>query len=758
MIQGERENPLNETEDLYRFVVGFSNDGFALSDQGRIISVNQRFLDIFGYQDQDQVLDHSIDDFVHPDDRARIFAIHQRRESGEEVPARYEFLGVRRDGGAVDIEVSSRAASYRGKRLSIAYLRDISDRKESERRNDENKERYQALFNHMSNGVSILGAVDHGEDFVFLDFNQAGERIENIARKELVGRRVTEVFPGIRKFGLLEVFKKVWQTGRPMHHPISMYKDNRISGWRENYVYKLPTGEIVAIYSDETEKKIAHEALKKSESEKRAILEGISSGIQLIDGDHKILWLNRASTDLINKPLDELIGKDCYQVMRGLDEPCEDCPMERVVRSGESEQLTRYRDDGRILHQRFEPVLNDSSRVMGVIKISNDITEKNSLETQLRQAQKMKAIGTLAGGIAHDFNNILYAMVGFTELSMGQVDKDSKLHDFLLEVLKAGDRARDLIDQILTFSRKNDFELKPVQIDIMIKETIKLLKASLPSTIRITQNIGSKSRVMCDATQIHQILLNLCTNAGHAMRESGGVLDIKLTDLTLDREWFQRYPELTPGPYLSLSISDTGPGISPEHMEHIFEPFYTTKSQGEGTGLGLSVVHGIVKSLGGGIHAQSKPGKGVAMEVLLPVVDMPAEAASKTEMAYKTGSERILIIDDESAILTVEDRTLTSLGYDVTGTSDTREALGMFQSNPEAFDLIITDMTMPGMTGDKLACEIRKIREDIPIILCTGYNAEVKKEHAASVGINSIISKPIKKAEMSEAVREVLDR
>jgi len=383
--------------------------------------------------------------------------------------------------------------------------------------------------------------------------------------------------------------------------------------------------------------------------------------------------------------------------------------------------------------------------------------EKKNLEFQLHHAQKMESIGTLAGGIAHDFNNILSSVIGYTELALEDAKRGILQHENLQEVLLAGNRAKDLVKQILTFSRQVDQEKKPVQVKHVVKEALKLLRASIPSSVKIEQSVSSNSLVMGDSTQIHQVLMNLCTNAAYAMKDDGGVLTVSLSDAELDSEFVSNHPNLKTGPYINLTVLDTGHGMSLEVMEKIFDPFFTTKEKGEGTGMGLSVVHGIVLSHGGDICVYSEQGKGSTFEVYLPVIKSRLRTEERVDRPIPTGNERILFIDDEPAIMKMGKQTLESLGYNVTTYNSSLDALELFKEEGHRFDLVITDMTMPHMTGEKLAEELMQIRRDIPVILCTGFSSKIDEKKALAIGIRAFISKPFLKREIAKAIRKVLD-
>ncbi len=387
-----------------------------------------------------------------------------------------------------------------------------------------------------------------------------------------------------------------------------------------------------------------------------------------------------------------------------------------------------------------------------------DITERKKMEAQYRQSQKMEAIGTLAGGIAHDFNNILAAIMGYTELSIEDSARGISVQHNLDQILKSAIRARDLVRQILAFSRKDMEARAPLQVSPLIKEAIKLLRATLPATIDIRETISRQSGLInANPTQIHQVLMNLCTNAAHAMSENGGVLEIGLSSVFLAERQAADYHDLPEGAYVKVTVSDTGTGIDPHFIDRIFEPFFTTKEFGKGTGMGLAVAHGIVKSCGGDIWVRSNPGKGTTFDVLLPELTDAALEAAPEPPPLLTGTERILLVDDEKMLLDVGQSMLKSLGYQPTVMLSSKSALEWFQKDPDCFDLVITDMTMPHMTGDKLAEKLMHIRPGIPVIMATGYNEKISEEIVRALGIKALIMKPFNRREISQTIRSVLD-
>ena len=467
---------------------------------------------------------------------------------------------------------------------------------------------------------------------------------------------------------------------------------------------------------------------------------------------------------------EELVGSSA-RVFYPTDEDFELVGREKYLQiqaRGTGSVETRWqRKDGGIIDVLLSSTpLDPSDWSRGVTFTALDITaskqaeqERVRLENRLRQAQKMEAIGTLAGGIAHDFNNILAAIIGFTELAKIGAQGNGEATANLTEVLKASFRARDLVRQILTFSRQTETEFGPIQIQLIVKEALKLLRASLPSTIQVRQDLASKGLVLGDSTQIHQVVMNLCTNAYQAMRERGGVLEVSLSETRIGASPPPDLKVLPPGPCLRLRVRDSGPGIDPTIIHRIFDPYFSTKEKGKGTGLGLAVVHGIVKSHHGAIQVSSRLGEGATFDVYFPMAQAAAAAAGAApEEAMVGGRERILFVDDEPSIEFLGKQMLGSLGYEVTTCGTAIAALELFRSDPSGFDLVITDMTMPLMTGDRMALEMMSLRPDLPVIICTGFNELLSKERVQEIGIRALLMKPFLKNEAATVIRHVLDQ
>lgn len=513
-----------------------------------------------------------------------------------------------------------------------------------------------------------------------------------------------------------------------------------------------------------TERKKAEIEIKRAKQKAERYLN--LAGVMFIglDTDENINVANRKACQILEVQQKDILGQKWFdnfipqntrpevrsvfrQIIDGTIEPVKYYENLIITKTGKEKQIAWHNT---ILK-------DDDGNIIGILGSGEDITEKKQLQFKLQQSQKMESIGNLAGGIAHDFNNILSSIIGFTELTLDEIEKGSFAEDNLQEVYSAGKRAKDLVKQILTFARQSGDEIKPIQTNLIAKEVIQFVRSSIPTTIEIKQKIESNSLILGNATQLHQIFMNLCTNAAHAMEDEGGILEMVVREISVDRLINWKNPELKPGPYIEIVVSDTGSGIEPGTIEKIFEPYFTTKKPGEGTGMGLALVHGIVESYGGKIQVKSILGKGTTFTLYLPITKKRDEKSLYEIESLPSGTENILFVDDEISITKMGSRTLGQLGYCVTAKTSSEEALKLFRSNPKNFDLLITDMTMPNMTGDKLAIELMKIRSDIPVILCTGYSKKMSEETASKIGIKALAYKPIVKADLAKTVRKVLD-
>lgn len=470
-----------------------------------------------------------------------------------------------------------------------------------------------------------------------------------------------------------------------------------------------------------------------------------------------ILMITAIKTDPKDLVMGLESGADAY-LAKPIDESVLIAQVNTALRVKKAEDQLRNQKDllEEMVLARTAELTKTNERLEKEIKEHHEAQkEKNRVEAQLLQSQKMEAIGTLAGGIAHDFNNILSSIIGYSDLAKMRVLQGDDIISDLDQIRKSGDRAKALVQQIVTVGRKQEQEQRPIQIGYIVKEALGLLRAALPSTIEIREVIPNNTGIVhADPTQMHQVVMNLCTNAGQAMNKKGGTLVVELENVSITE------PEmnLKPGPYLRLTVKDTGDGMTPEVTERIFEPYFTTKEKGEGTGLGLSVVHGIVVTHGGAITAESKPGEGSTFHVYFPRTEQTEEIAeTKKQEPLPTGSERILFVDDELVLQDMVSQMLEKLGYEVVTENGSVEALELFRKGPDRFDLVITDMTMPKMTGIELAGELLNIRPNIPIILCSGSIDQALKGKAAAAGIREFMEKPLSMGSIAQTVRKALN-
>lgn len=519
-------------------------------------------------------------------------------------------------------------------------------------------------------------------------------------------------------------------------------------------------GKVAELEKSGSQLKQAEEALRESEERYRIAIEHSNDGVAIVKGDQHV-YVNRQFLNMFGyeRP-EEVLGMTRFFTVHPDDR-------ERVAALNLGRQRgepvpARYefkgiRKDGSILYVEVSATRIVYQGAPATLAYLRDVSERKQHEEERRQSQKMQAIGTLAGGIAHDFNNILAAIIGFSERALNSIDEKSPARRYVDLVRKSGIRGRDLVSQILTFSRKTAENLKPLSLTPIIEETCRMLRAMLPAAIRIETHLESESdEIYGDASQIQQVLMNLSTNAAHAMRNDGGIIGITLSNTSLDRDNPVLQSDMQPGRYVVLSVRDTGTGMDEDVRIRVFEPFFSTKPVGEGTGMGLSMVYGIVKSHKGAITVWSEPGKGSVFTVFFPRTGEDQELVEEAASRLPGGKERILFVDDEELLVEVTQSILEELGYQVRATTDSRDALKSFSQDPHGFDLVITDHLMPDMTGADLAREIMRIRSDIPVILCTGWTNAISEEEVKAMGVRELVIKPLTRRETAETVRRVL--
>ena len=779
-LEGNLSEALKEKDSLQdkeiqfqRMVENISDVIFEVDSSGAILYFSQSGKDIWGY-DWEDIVGKNFIELVHPDDQEILIKRFVELGTGVEKPLIYRLKN--KTGEFKWVRTKTKPRIENGAFIGASgTLIDITDQKLVEDALRESEAQYKLLADHMKDVVWLMDmnlkttyrspSAYKQRGYTLAEFQElpldqnltkASLEMALAAFSEEMPKALADpTYAAVRTLEL-EFYCKDGTTVFA-ESTFSLIRDE--SGKPQ---YFLCEGR------DITERKQAEAALRESEERYRAISESSYNAIYIVDEQAKISWANKEMLTMSGYSQEQLysvesfasflapesiefVVSNFYKVLAG--EPYEHHYSFYGIRA----------DGKKRLFEKHMMDFKDKSGKLNLIISMIDITdrkradqEKVKLESQLSQSHKMEAIGTLAGGIAHDFNNILSVIIGYTELARDSNQKEIK-DQYLQEVLMGAERARNLVKQILTFSRQDDHEKKPLDIKLLLKEAIKFLRSSIPTTVEIKQNITKENcNIMADPTQMHQIIMNLCTNAAHAMKRIGGIIKIELTALELAEGDIPQYPELQPGHYVKLTVSDTGHGIDPDNIQKIFDPFFTTKPVDEGTGLGLSVVYGIVKSHGGIINVNSKIDEGAIFNVYLPRIiktDAITEDMSKPIIG---GTERILFVDDEPALVDIGTHTLSSLGYHTTGATSSIEALDLFSAEPQCFDLVITDMTLPKMNGIVLSRKIHKIRPDIPIILCSGIKEPDTEAQAKSLGIKAYIMKPLTKRKLAWVIREAL--
>ena len=636
--------------------------------------------------------------------------------------------------------------------------------KQSEVSVKESEEKYRTIVEQSLEGIVMVR--DQPPKFIFA--NATFAKIFGYTSREIMALSPQEIYEMVHPDDQ-EMFFRRFSDRLDGKKPPSRYefrgitKDKR-TVWLEissSLIAYQGKPAVLALFSDITGRKQAEEARGRSEEKYRNLFESVSDALFFIDNVGTILEANHAAIELFGYSREELLtmkladlSTEPEKAREGVEKGLRLVPL-RFYRGKDGVAFPVEITAGNFFWKEKE------FRIAAI----RDITwrrkaeeERAKLEIQLQQSRKMEAVGTLAGGIAHDFNNILTIILGNVELASDMVPDSNPASEPLKEIHKASIRATDMVRQLLAFSRKTNEESKPLDMVSIVRESMKMLRSAIPTSIEFKQHISDDPcTVTGDATQINQILMNLVINAADAMSEEGGLLEVILEKIILQEEkpcfdWV-----LAQGAYVRLKVRDTGEGMALEIMARIFDPYFTTKEVGKGTGMGLSVIHGIVKRHGGGIRVESKLGEGTVFEIYFPALEKTAVEEKEPEGKIRVGSERVLFVDDEESIVNLNRRRLERLGYDVRSTTKPVEALEWFKTDPDQFDVVITDMTMPRMTGDRLAAEVLKIRPHMPVIICTGYSERMSAKKAEALGVRKYIEKPIDLRNLASSIREVLD-
>ncbi|MCK9174854.1 MAG: PAS domain S-box protein [Desulforhopalus sp.] len=735
-------------------------EGVVLTDlDGKIKRWMGQAEHIFGYTTA-EALDQPFYFIYPPENRAEI--IDRYEESIHNIGSfSGEILCRKKDSTTVPIEITSSILLDQDRRsiCIVAIHKDISERKQAEKALCESEIRFKKMIEK-----SPLPMIITDQKQNILLFNDKftelfGYTIDDVSK---VNEWRKMAYPDEQyRVAVNQTWRDAISEAKTNNTDIEMQsfdlttKDNTKRSC-EFYMVPLNSFSLIIII-DVTERKKIETDIKRL----ALAMDHSSDTIFITDIEGKIVYANPAFEKISGYSREEILGEKIGALEGAHDRSVYEAIWESLSRGDIwTGQMCNTKKNGATYTEEatISPVFSSKGKIINYVAVKRDITERIKLEIKIRQSQRMEAIGTLAGGIAHDFNNILTAILGFSELALNGVEQKSPIANYLQEILNAGNRAKELVKQILTFARVSKSEVKPVLVGTIAKEVIKFIRSSIPTTIGITQVIQSEAKVVADPAQLHQIFMNLFTNAAHAMEDKGGMLTLTIDERNITPSQQVAGVTLAPGNWVVVRVEDTGIGIPDHALKNIFEPYFTTKKLGKGTGLGLSVVYGAVKAMKGEITVASKPEKGTLFTLYLPKAEEREDSASNRKKTFDySGDERVLLVDDEVAITSMLKKMFEEEGYSVVAYNNPKEALDYFISNHDSIDLVLTDMTMPYMTGAELAVQLLEIKPELPIICCTGFSKKIDKNKAAKIGIKALLKKPLSRLNIFRAVRNIFD-
>ncbi len=735
----------------------------SLSQDGVLIEVNPAWLKALGYT-KDEVLGRSFSEFLHPDWQAHFRENFPRFKAVGEVVG-VEFEMRKKDGSTILVSFTGKIGrDLMGNfKQTHCIFQDISASRKAQEALRAEKEFTESALNALQD-IFVLFEPDMKKA---IRWNRAFETItgysdEQVARMSLIETCIAPEDRGRARRFVLEVV----ETGKGAIDVDMVCKNNqRIPTEFNAAAIKNDLGTvryIIAIGRDIRERKKAERELESSHQRFLTVLDSIDATVYVVDMDtHEILFMNQYMKDVFGR---DMTGETCFTAFRSQETPCSFCPIAELKDSpGGDRNVCAWQNRNPVTdkwYMNHDRIIEWTDGRQVKLQIATDITELKQMEARLRQRHKMESIGTLAGGVAHDFNNILGIIMGNTELAMDDTPEWSPVFGYLREIKTASLRAKDVVCQLLSFTRKTEVEQKPLDLNTVVREALTLIRSSIPANIELKDALAASCPVIrADATQIHQVVINLCTNAAHALAAAGGEIRVTVGGATIEKGAPETLQGMVPGQYLELAVADTGTGMAPAVREKIFDPYFTTKAVGKGTGMGLSVVHGIVKNHNAHIRVDTEAGKGSRFSVLFPVTRArPGSDDLDPLPSGQNGNRRtrILFVDDEMAIVKLMKMSLERLGFEVETFTCPEEALDVFTRKSDGFDLVMTDFTMPKMNGIMLMEKIRQIRPDIPVIVCTGHSADIDEASAGRSGIDAYVMKPVSRSQISGVIHQVL--
>ncbi|MBL9215256.1 MAG: PAS domain S-box protein [Opitutaceae bacterium] len=755
-------------EPQFRSLVEQSLVGVYLVQDGRFAYANPRFAEIFGYPAAEIIASLKVADLVAATDRSLVEENLDRLLRGETSGMNYSFRGLHRNGWPLQIEIFGSRTEHQGAAAVIGTLLDVTDRYEAEIALRESEARYRLLIQTAPDAILVLD-LELGR---FVDYNQQAERLFELPGEELSWHGLADLSPELQPDGrksaekIAEYVAQAVAGGLPVFEWVLRSRGGREIPCEVRLV-RLPAQGRTLIrgsVTDITERHRTAAALARSEENYRLLFEQATDAIFLCSSDGRLVDVNRHTIGLTGFTREELLQKDTFGIIAPEDHDYLRHCLQELRRQGTRFSTYRFaRKDGSVFFGETSTKLLPDGRLLALVR---DITEqrraedhRRKLEEELRQAQKLQAIGTLAGGIAHDFNNILAAILGNAQLLKFMLPPSHEGQGKVSQILVASNRAKNLVQQILMFSRQREQEKRVVQFGPIVLEAAKLLEVTLPTGVQLELAVPAHlASVLADSTQVHQVVINLCTNAIHAMRGKGGILRIELLEVTLPEESSLSKPSLPPGRYVCLRVSDTGHGMDAATLQRIYEPFFTTKPVGDGTGLGLAVVHGIVEAHGGAIAVSSRPGEGTVFSLYFPVHGGEAGAEPKPAPGPGLGQgQHVLFVDDEGPIIEVAEVMIPQLGYKVSVFRKPAEALAFLRQNYGGVDLLMTDFSMPEMNGIDLIREAVALKPSLPAVLLTGYGKAFDSRATVGLNIREVVTKPFTMDALAAAMQAALE-